>query len=210
MYITDQKGLMTELECQHYLIKLGYRISIPIGDHCRYDMIADINGKLIKIQIKTCRETPTGIQINTSCVHLCSKSNKYKINSYTDKDIDYFATYYKDKMYLFPVNLCNNGSKVKNFAINQSKYVGNILLKLDDFLAEIQINNIINGITPIYSKKKYVLQYDKNMNFLKKYNSTREALKAIGRDYSHNNKISYVCNLKAKSAYGYIWRWEIG
>lgn len=147
MYITDQKGLMTELECQHYLTKLGYIVSLPIGDHCRYDMIADINGKLIKIQIKTCRETHTGIRINTSCVHLCSKSNKYKINSYTDKDIDYFATYYKDRMYLFPVNSCNKGGKERNFVINLSLYLNSPFLYLNDFLAETQIDYIIKGIT---------------------------------------------------------------
>ena len=211
MYITDQKGLMTELECQHYLTGLGYNISLPIGDHCRYDMIADINGKLLKIQIKTCRETPTGIQINTSSIHLCSKSNKYSIRTYTNKDIDYFATYYKDKMYLFPINLCNKGCKVKNFVIDQSKYVGNTFLKLDDFLAETQISYIIKGTTKTsYIKRRYVLQYNKNMNFIKKYNSVKEALQSLDRPFLNDRMINKSCNLKLKTAYGYIWRWQIG
>ena len=47
MVETKIKGLTTELLCQAYLTSLGYNISIPIGEDCRYDMILDLNGKLL-------------------------------------------------------------------------------------------------------------------------------------------------------------------
>ena len=39
------KGNLTELLCLAAFTELGYQISIPYGDHARYDLIADINNK---------------------------------------------------------------------------------------------------------------------------------------------------------------------
>ena len=30
-------------------LEAGYNVSIPYGDSCRYDLIVDINGKLIRV-----------------------------------------------------------------------------------------------------------------------------------------------------------------
>ena len=46
-------GITTELEIQYNVSKLGAIVSIPYGDCARYDHIWDINGKLLKVQIKT-------------------------------------------------------------------------------------------------------------------------------------------------------------
>ena len=51
----NTKGKITELEILTHITKLGYSVSIPFGDKDKYDQIWDINGKLIKVQIKTCR-----------------------------------------------------------------------------------------------------------------------------------------------------------
>lgn len=56
MITTNQKGKQTELEILLYVTKLGYSVSIPWGDKDRYDQIWDINGKLIRIQVKTAKE----------------------------------------------------------------------------------------------------------------------------------------------------------
>jgi hypothetical protein len=52
---TNQIGKISELEILTYVTKLGYSVSIPFGDKDKYDQIWDINGKLIKVQIKTSR-----------------------------------------------------------------------------------------------------------------------------------------------------------
>jgi len=41
---TKAKGLTNELLCEAYLTSLGYNVSIPLGEECRYDLILDIKG----------------------------------------------------------------------------------------------------------------------------------------------------------------------
>lgn len=99
------KGKVSELEILTLITKLGYSVSIPFGDKDKYDQIWDINGKLIKVQIKTSRwknESKTGIIFNCYSV-----SNKKKHN-YTKEEIDYFATFWEGKCYLVPVEECSS------------------------------------------------------------------------------------------------------
>ena len=44
-----QQGLTTELQCQLFFTELGYNVSIPLGEDCRYDMIVDFDGILCRI-----------------------------------------------------------------------------------------------------------------------------------------------------------------
>jgi hypothetical protein len=45
----NQKGSLTELQCITAFLAKGAEISIPYGNHARYDFIADIDNKLLKI-----------------------------------------------------------------------------------------------------------------------------------------------------------------
>lgn len=40
--------------------KLGYTVSIPYGENNRYDFIADINTKLIRVQVKSSKTRDGG------------------------------------------------------------------------------------------------------------------------------------------------------
>ena len=73
---------------------MGYNVSVPIGEDCRYDIILDIKKELLKIQIKTCQVKKNGISINTTSVTTSGKENN--IHKYTKEEIDYFATYYNN------------------------------------------------------------------------------------------------------------------
>lgn len=53
---------------------------------------------------------------------------------------------------------------------------------------------------------KKVLQYDKNMVFLKEWESTKEINEFFGKKRSH---ISQVCSGKRAICYGYIWKYKI-
>ena len=101
----NTKGKITELEILTLITKLGYSVSIPFGDKDKYDQIWDINGKLLKVQIKTCRwknDEHTGIIFN--CYSVCNgKKHKYSKN-----EIDYFATIWENKCYLIPVEECSS------------------------------------------------------------------------------------------------------
>ena len=52
---TQFKGDVTELLVSAYLLKLGYVVSKPLTQDSKYDLIVDINHKLIRIQVKTAR-----------------------------------------------------------------------------------------------------------------------------------------------------------
>ena len=114
---TNSKGKQTELKILLILTQLGYSVSIPWGDKDRYDQIWDINGKLIKVQIKTCRaidEEESGIVFN------CYTVSNGKKHTYSKEEIDFFATVWKDKIYLIPIEECSQQKNLRFFS--KSKY----------------------------------------------------------------------------------------
>ena len=50
---SKQKGNLTELQCLAAFVEQGCGVSVPYGDCYPYDFIADIDGYLLKIQVKT-------------------------------------------------------------------------------------------------------------------------------------------------------------
>ena len=101
---SNQKGKITEIEVLSYITKLGYSVSIPFGDKDRYDQIWDINGKLLKIQIKTSHFKNKNQNAFTFKCKTTSNGKDYK---YTKNDIDYFATIWDNKCYLIPIEECS-------------------------------------------------------------------------------------------------------
>ena len=68
-------------------------MAIPFGDNARYDLIADFNGKLNRIQVKYCNQQ---ISVNNSIICPCASSTNHTTNKhYTtyETDIDYFCFY---------------------------------------------------------------------------------------------------------------------
>lgn len=101
---TNQKGKITEIEVLSYITKLGYSVSIPFGDKDRYDQIWDINGTLLKIQIKTAHWKNEN---QNAFTFKCKTTSNGKDYRYTEKDIDYFATMWEDRCYLIPITECS-------------------------------------------------------------------------------------------------------
>ena len=102
---TNVKGTLNESLFLSKIIELGYRASIPFGNKDRYDQIWDINGHLLRIQIKTCRwkdDRQTGIVFN--CYSVCNGVKHY----YTKDEIDFFAVFWNNKFYLIPVEECHS------------------------------------------------------------------------------------------------------
>lgn len=104
---SKQKGNLTELQCITAFYELGYQISIPYGENSRYDFIADINGDLIKVQVKTSRVKKENEAIVFACrsTNVNTKGTNY--HRYTKEQIDYFATFWNGKCYLVPVEECS-------------------------------------------------------------------------------------------------------
>lgn len=140
---TKQKGNLTELQCLTYFYKLGYRCSIPYGENCRYDFILDINNNLYKIQVKTSSpidEEESAIQFSCRSTRVNTSGTNHQ--KYTAQEINFFATYYKDKCYLIPQNECSN-AKILRFIPPRSGRLKNINFARD-YEAEVIIQKYLN------------------------------------------------------------------
>lgn len=127
MNFTQSIGNINELMCLAKFIELGYECSIPYGNGAKYDFIADINGEMLRIQcksattIKSKSQKDEAFSIATSST--TTNTKKTVRHTYDKTQIDYFATYYKGKVYLIPVEECST-SKTLRFTppLNNNKY----------------------------------------------------------------------------------------
>ena len=46
---TKKKGNLTEMQCMAAFIAQNCGVNIPYGDNSKYDFIADVDGRLLKI-----------------------------------------------------------------------------------------------------------------------------------------------------------------
>lgn len=114
---TQQKGITTEIYVAAYLLSLGYNVSQPFCQDSKYDLIVDVNGKMLRLQVKTSRETGNNsIEFNCRSTTTNSKSNKSR--RYSSNEVDYFATYWNNKAYLIPIEEC---STVKRLHLSEPK-----------------------------------------------------------------------------------------
>lgn len=119
MNYTQSKGNIIELQCISKCIELGYECSIPYGNGAKYDFIVDVNGKLLRIQCKSCinpinkstGELDDAIQIITVCQ--TTNTKKTVRHTYTKEQIDYFATYYNGQVYFIPVEECSTSKTLR-------------------------------------------------------------------------------------------------
>lgn len=197
---TKQKGLLTELQCQTYFTQLGYNVSIPLGEDCRYDMIVDINGQLIRVQVKTCHQIDNGITFSTRSTQINTQQTKQK--TYNPNEIDYFATYWNNKVYLIKVDDCLSATRTLLFEkkkINQ----GDIYF-IEDYEVEKTLDRLQNNL-PEPKVKTAIYQIDKDGNIVGIYSSTREAAEQYFNDASKNSHISAAINGRVKTAYNFYW-----
>ena len=132
MDFTKSKGNLTELECIMKFIEWGFDVSIPYGDCCKYDFIADINGKLLRFQCKSSAHPQKDGRVDENAIMIRTTSQttntqKTVRHRYTQEQIDYFATSFQGKVYVIPVTECSttktlrfkpplNNNKIYNYA----------------------------------------------------------------------------------------------
>lgn len=98
------KGQLIELKVQEELLRFGFDISIPNYNASKYDLIVDIGKELLKIQVKkSLGKTEHSFQFSCTTQNVRSNSDNSK-HKYTKEEIDYFATVWKGKVYLVPVD----------------------------------------------------------------------------------------------------------
>ena len=138
---SKQKGKLTELQCITAFIQAGCSVSIPYGDDSRYDFIADIDGQLIKVQVKTSSEkkgTENAIVFSCRSTHVnCNgvKNIRYKAN-----EIDYFATYWDNQCYMVPIQEASTEKTLRFTPPKNGQIKGVSFAK--DYLLEKQLEKI--------------------------------------------------------------------
>ena len=136
---SKKKGNLTEMQCMSAFIACNCDVSIPFGDNSKYDFIADVNGKLLKIQVKTASmRDENSIKFSCRSTHVnCAGVKNVK---YTSDDIDFFATYWDGECYLVPVNECSNEKTLRFVAPKNGQHQGISLA--DDYRLEKQLKQI--------------------------------------------------------------------
>lgn len=103
---SKQKGNLTELQCLSAFVEQGCGVSIPYGDNSKYDFIADVDGRLFKIQVKTSSlKDENAIKFSCRTTHVNCKGVKNE--KYSSNEVDFFATYWENQCYLVPVSECS-------------------------------------------------------------------------------------------------------
>lgn len=92
-------------------------ISIPLNDTQSYDLIADFNGKLQRVQVKTSRFSTTDGKSYTVQLRNCggNRTGKARVVKFDNTKCDYLFIYTgDDKSYLIPTCeiKCKNSIKV--------------------------------------------------------------------------------------------------
>jgi PD-(D/E)XK nuclease superfamily protein len=122
---TSQRGLEGQTAVLHYLVKRGYEVLIPYGDHRRYDLAVyfpqpdELSGSapahLVRIQCKVgwLSEDGAVIDFNTMSVHV-RPGGHHKREGYAGV-VEYFAVYCPDveKVYFLRVDEVPEGGKCR-------------------------------------------------------------------------------------------------
>lgn len=144
MLNSKQTGNITEMQCMLTFMQEGFNVLTPYGDCERYDFVADVNGELLKIQVKTSRPSRFSegcITFNTSSQ--TTEKGKQVHHSYDKSQIDYFMTYYENKAYLIPVQECSSREKTLRFVPPKNGQIKGITFA-QDYEFERMVNKIIN------------------------------------------------------------------
>ena len=110
---SKSKGNIGEAMVLAEFVKQGVQVSIPYGDNARYDLVAEINGKLCRIQVKYCDQKLRNGSVCCPCSSSLNHTTNKKRTTYLD-DVDYIAFYQKqwDCCCLVPIDEIGNGKTI--------------------------------------------------------------------------------------------------
>ena len=108
-----------------YFTSNGIPVSIQLNDTQPYDLIADINGQLCKIQVKTSRYTDTNGK--SYCVNLKNsggnRTGTIRYVTFNNADCDYLFVYLiNNKIYLIPTSVITVKTQLRISEQQYSEY----------------------------------------------------------------------------------------
>ena len=116
---TQQKGIATEMFVAARLLQLGYNVSQPLCQDSKYDLIVDVNNKLYRLQVKTARQISEDT-ILFNCRSTTKNSQTNKSRYYQENEIDYFATYWNNEVFLILPSQCSSEKRLHLSPVKRS------------------------------------------------------------------------------------------
>ncbi len=97
---TKHKGVASELKALVFLHENRYSVSLPYGENCPYDLIAESPaGKIYRVQCRTLRRVKDALILSLRC---CSKNYHRPVNF---ERIDAFMGIYGDRVFIIPTRI---------------------------------------------------------------------------------------------------------
>ena len=130
-------GEITEQQVAIEFLKLGILVSKPLVQSSRYDFIVDINHQLYKVQVKTStpKENNAYIQFATSTSHTNTQGT---LNlTYSEEDVDFFATMYENQCYLIPQKQCGKRNQRLRLAPTLNGQTKGVMFAKDYHLEDV-------------------------------------------------------------------------
>lgn len=128
---TQQKGLLVEMQVATYLLSLGYNVSQPFCQDSKYDLIVDVHGKLLRLQVKKSNLTASANSITFSCRSTTINTQGATNRKYSSEEVDYFATFWNGKAYLIPIAECSSQKSLHLEETNRKDWC-----YMEDYLAD--------------------------------------------------------------------------
>ena len=135
------KGEITEQQVAIEFLKLGLQVCKPLVQSSKYDFVVDIENKLYKIQVKTStpKEENSYIEFATSTSHTNTRGT---LNlTYSENDVDFFATMYNNECYLIPFSHC--GKRAQRLRLVPTKNGQTTDIK---FAKDYHLNDIVENL----------------------------------------------------------------
>lgn len=195
------RGDINELQCILDFQKRGYYCSIPFSGSCRYDLIVDINDKLYKIQCKASSYSEDEGVLKMSATRSTTNTQRTIKYTYSEKEVDYFYTSWKEYGFLIPIN---EVSTEKYLRVKPPKNgIQSTMSIASDYLIDNVIQSIITQ-TPI--KKYFDNRFISYSDLEEEKFWTEEELKQQFDD----RQIRYIKESisKNKMAYNYYWKYK--
>lgn len=125
-------GNLGEAKVLAKFVELGVQVYIPFGDGSTADLIADFNGKLNRIQIKSTEKDSDGSLVFSICSTTVRTGGEIQKHIYSADEIDYFALYSSitDEVYLLPIEK----APTKKFSLRYKEPYNSKSNKAEDFL----------------------------------------------------------------------------
>ena len=121
-------------------VELGIPVFIPFGDGSVVDLIADFNGKLNRIQVKSTAIEEDGCLTFSICSTTVRVNGELHKHIYSSSEIDYFALYSSitDKVYLLSIK----DAPMKKFSLRYKEPYHSKSHKASEY----EIENVLSGI----------------------------------------------------------------